>query len=1002
MSSNVSREEPVGSVQDRLSKRFELEAKYLADNAQCEPVKVLFGRDTLSMTQLLPVFDIKTKESKSGGKSGGKVGGAGSVTYYGGLAIAYCVGSVFSIYKIWNGDNLIQNFTGQWGLQLGFNGTDWNNNQKYNEITIPKYGTLRIYQGRPDQLVDPRFWDYTNNTAKEILIDGSKKPDARVLDGPWSAYPNIFYIVSDLFRLGTSNTTPNIRVELQVIPQLFATEIESAGSYDWSSIASDLKLNGIPVLDSQGDTYAPLVIYEYLRNSTWGGAGLDESDIDKASFLDALAVCVQENIAISPCVDEDTSIRNAISQLLEYIDGVLYLTNDGKIAIKCVRTPSSLTNIPVINEDKLVDEPRIDWAGSEDTWGRTIVSFNSRVDDYESTSTGFDSPRYIDYSLEETKVKEVDLPFIKQRIIASRAARRIGNAGATPGCEVELSVLPSLANNYHVGDLIKLSYEKFGISDLLLRINSVTLGTPTNPSATIIAVNQVETDWEIEVDLDNLESGYPSKTTGVVEVPGGFLKPYVLGMFGDPDKKGKSKLKPNQGVVFLERSDVVAAYTFAAYQVGSGQNIDEMDTRWSCYQVKVKIRDWGVSSDPNWVNGQSFLWLEFEAEGNDRKEALSAIFASHRAYITTCAYKNPTFLETEQNTTRMLLPMSFNVLPVNYADNEFYADGFNVIPTVDAETGKFIYKLKVYCAGNISGCVYPDTVSTNKYYPAQTAFVYIHNEGDNPPTIAWFKGPEDKQYILSGKTSYIRANAILADGRTEENGGFFYQGVVHSAYIHKVSYDTNGGDDPLDPTHYTDAWGLPVQNSDGNITLSDFESENVQPASDEEDPTLYIDPERGAIYYYTNGDKTLLDEFDVFYPPISITQLPEHNHDDRYQRIGESAERYYIYREDSTTFDHESGQCGLLHIHLPDETAINITLPSADTAENGDVIEVICSKLAGIEQNTVTLTAAPNESFFYGQSSIIIGVGITVYLICTQQDGQNIWFPDIQPRLNYS
>ena len=156
------------------------------------------------------------------------------------------------------------------------------------------------------------------------------------------------------------------------------------------------------------------------------------------------------------------------------------------------------------------------------------------------------------------------------------------------------------------------------------------------------------------------------------------------------------------------------------------------------------------------------------------------------------------------------------------------------------------------------------------------------------------------------------------------------------------------------------------------------------------------------MYYYTNGDKTLLDEFDVFYPPIALSQLPEHNHDDRYQRIGESAERYYIYREDSTTFEHESGQCGLLHIHLPDKTAINITLPSAETAENGDVIEVICSKLAGIEKNTVTLTAAQDESFFYGQESIILGCGITVYLICTQQDGQNVWFPDIQPRLNYS
>lgn len=1000
-SSNISRVEPVGNLQDRLSRRFELEAKYLADNAQCEPVKVLFGRDTLSMTQLLPVFDIKTKK---GGSSKGKSAGAANVTYFGGLAIAYCVGKVFSIYKIWNGDDLIQSFTGPRGFILGENGADWNPDQKYNALSIPKYGDLRIYQGRPDQLVDSRFWDYDNNQAKEILIDGSQKPDARVLDGPWSAYPNLFYIVSDLFRLGSSNTTPNIRIELQVIPTTFATEMGSPGQYanDWASISADLKINGIPVFDSQGDTYAPLVIYEYLRNSTWGGAGLFADAIDKESFLDALAVCIKEEIAISPCVDENSSVRNAVSALLEYIDGVIYLTNDGKIALKCVRTPEDLTNIQEIDEDSLVDEPHIEWSGSEDTWGRTIVSFNSRVDDYESTSTGFDSPRYIDYKLEEIKVKEVDLPYIKQRIIASRAARRIGNAGATPGCEVELAVLPSLATEYHVGDLIKLSYEKFGIENLLLRINSITLGTPTAPSAIITAVNQVETDWNIEIDLDSLESGFPSKTTGAVEVPGGFLKPYVLGMFGNPDRSGKSTLKPNQGVVFVERADEVKAYTMEGYE-GGAPRIDDFETRWTHYQVKVKIRDWGVSSNPQWENGQSFLWVEFEAEGNARKELLESVFESRTAYITTCAYKNPTFPENILNTTRTLLPMTFSVLEVNYEGNGYYENGYSVVPTIDPQTGNFVYKLKVFCAANISGTLFPDTVSRDKYYPAQTAFVYVHYESNDD--MAWFVGPTNRRYVLSGKKSYIRANAILADGRKEEKGGFFRQFIKSSRYYHQIGVGINDPTDQEGGDEYEDAWGLPVRNSDGEIQIGKFGSSTVQPAAEDETPQLFIDDERGIIFDLEDGQETIIHQFETFNPPVlasQIIELPEHNHDDRYQKIGESAERYYIYRENSDTFEHESGQCGLLHIHLPNETAINITLPSAETAECGDIIEVVCTKMAGVEQNTVTLTTAQDESFFYSQSSIIIGVGITVYLICTQQDGQNIWFPDIQPKLNYS
>lgn len=981
-SSNISRVEPVGNPQDRLSRRFELEAKYLADNAQCEPVRVLFGRDTLSMTQLLPVFDIKTKK---GGSSKGKSAGAANVTYFGGLAIAYCVGKVFSIYKIWNGDDLIQSFTGPRGFILGENGADWNPDQKYNALSIPKYGDLRIYQGRPDQLVDSRFWDYDNNQAKEILIDGSQKPDARVLDGPWSAYPNLFYLVSDLFRLGSSNTTPNIRIELQVIPTTFANEMGSPGQYanDWASIAADLKINGIPVFDSQGDTYAPLVIYEYLRNSTWGGAGLSADAIDKESFLDALAVCIKEEIAISPCVDEDSSIRNAVSALLEYIDGVIYLTNDGKIALKCVRTPEDLTNIPEIDEDSLVDEPHIEWSGSEDTWGRTIVSFNSRVDDYESTSTGFDSPRYIDYKLEEIKVKEVDLPFIKQRIIASRAARRIGNAGATPGCEVELAVLPSLATEYHVGDLIKLSYEKFGIENLLLRINSITLGTPTAPSAIITAVNQVETDWNIEIDLDSLESGYPSKTTGVVEVPGGFLKPYVLGMYGAANKSGKALLKPNQGVVFIERADEVTAYTMAAYEVGSGPVIDEFDTRWTNYQVKVKIRDWGISSHAQWGNGQHFLWIEIEAEGNTRKELLESIFASRTAYITTCGYKNPTFQEDILNTTRTLLPMSFSIRPVNYSGDEFFEEGYSVVPTVDPQTGNFIYKLKVFCVANISGSLFPDTVSQNKYYPAQTAFVYVHNE--NNEDVAWFAGPPDKKYILSGKKSYIRANAILADGRTENKGGFFHQFARSQGYYHQIGTGINDPTNPESEEVYEDAWGLPVRNSDGEIQISQFGSGTVQPASEDETPQLFIDAERGIIFDLEDGQETIVHEFDTFNPPVLASQIidvPEHNHDDRYQRIGESAERYYIYREDSAAFQHESGQCGIVHVHIISNTAITLPIPAASTAENGDVITILVTKESSVSLKQITISSSTNF-INTDQDTAICATGEITKLVCT-------------------
>jgi hypothetical protein len=105
-----------------------------------------------------------------------------------------------------------------------------------------------------------------------------------------TGYRNIFYIATDNFKLGTSNTTPNLRIEVSCVPQAFVN--------DAGELPGWFKLT-----DAEGDVWPPLIIYEYLRNETWGGAGLSVDDIDFDSFLDATEQCIAEGVAITALQD---------------------------------------------------------------------------------------------------------------------------------------------------------------------------------------------------------------------------------------------------------------------------------------------------------------------------------------------------------------------------------------------------------------------------------------------------------------------------------------------------------------------------------------------------------------------------------------------------------------------------------------------------------------------------------------------------------------------------
>lgn len=416
---------------------IDIDSKYLSDSDQNKVVQVLYGRDILSTSMLFPPWNISRRESSSGGKGGGKGAGGGSATFYASIAFAICIGEVDKIYNIFESDNLIRSTDGE----------------SLDTTKETDYGKLRFYKGTATQRIDSSISSVVVFKTGSSIYQSYEVPDLRY----------ICYAVSDEWKLGSSTSHPNIRVEC------FKGCSKLTGNSN--SYMSD------------GDYAPPVILYEMLKDYPAITRMFSDNNsplsIDTASFISAAQSCVDKGIYISVTLDEATSLADAVANILEYCDGVIYIEND---TLK-IRLPWK--DREVIDGDQSIDyknftvndmieEPVVEY--QSDDWGVTKLSFCDRALEYEETTAIIEHPDYEGIVGLDAKIEEFDRPFIKQRSVANRIAKYLANVGVKPSIDLTLNVLPASVSGLKVGDLIKVDYDKYaGIENALFRVNSIAI-----------------------------------------------------------------------------------------------------------------------------------------------------------------------------------------------------------------------------------------------------------------------------------------------------------------------------------------------------------------------------------------------------------------------------------------------------------------------------------------------------------------------------------------------
>jgi hypothetical protein len=123
-------------------------------------------------------------------------------------------------------------------------------------------------------------------------------------------------------------------------------------------------------------------------------AGFPESRLNSESFL-AAAITIYEEGKVDGVTDDgqEVSVKGGISaklgsqigvkeyiiQLLAHMNGVMTWANDGKFHLLLIRDNYSVEDLPIVNENVLLEEPMIDRASWPETYGEISVQYNKRV-----------------------------------------------------------------------------------------------------------------------------------------------------------------------------------------------------------------------------------------------------------------------------------------------------------------------------------------------------------------------------------------------------------------------------------------------------------------------------------------------------------------------------------------------------------------------------------------------------------------------------------------------
>jgi hypothetical protein len=313
------------------------------------------------------------------------------------------------------------------------------------------------------------FWgdDRTNGPMDDrrhlggVPVDGSCDPDPTTSGPGRVVYPRLGYVYLQGVEVGTS---PQLKRQQHVI-----TAMEGA--------------------DAGGDINPAIVVRNIWTNVEWG-LGISPALIDIDDLNDLEDLLHDEGFGISGVMAESKPAEDYLNEIYRTADLVAYRDPaTGLLRCQAIRGGYSIPSLQLLDESN-VSECEWERRDIADTLNEVSVRFTDRARQYNPNVVTVQNHANIHMSRGIIRGQTFEFPWVTTEALALKLAARELKSNTLPLGHGSL-VVDRTAFDVVPGDILRLSWARYGLVDVPIRVRSVSVGNPKDGSVVLEVVEDL-------------------------------------------------------------------------------------------------------------------------------------------------------------------------------------------------------------------------------------------------------------------------------------------------------------------------------------------------------------------------------------------------------------------------------------------------------------------------------------------------------------------------------
>ncbi len=226
-------------------------------------------------------------------------------------------------------------------------------------------------------------------------------------------------------------------------------------------------------------------IFQILTDQ-WRGLGVSVGDIDVLALQTVGTVLHAEQNGCSIVVTSESDGKRLITELLRQIDGFMYQDPEsGKVTISLIRDDYDIDDLPVFDENDIVDVKSFTRTSWDEVQAQVKVTFPQR--DAESEAVAISQDMAVVATIGRLRSTTLGFPFVYEPTLANQIASRERSQRSVPLFRATLE-LNRNANRLRPGSPFRFSWPDYGIVDMVMRVQRFDLGSLTKGQIVVEAI----------------------------------------------------------------------------------------------------------------------------------------------------------------------------------------------------------------------------------------------------------------------------------------------------------------------------------------------------------------------------------------------------------------------------------------------------------------------------------------------------------------------------------